>query len=329
MIKESKRKLLHYRRATFLQPIGRTLQELLEEALKDLSAVGDRIRHINDDTDDGWQQFINTHRSALGMELGNLVLYAPDQNRQIIAIDHKANELDIEQLSPPSGPDGKKRQFLESLLYYGAMGNHLILLQSVALRARDLEAYLNYFLRKAQLLSDENAIYLNNYTPVATHERLENSEVKSVRIGTPLVDTAINIVDEAASNKQNKHKFIALGEGLEILKACAGDRMKGIDWNDLHSTNNLEVFVEVTYKRQTDPRTQNLLNQVTTALRHANDEDVRIELKGGGTVIGSDLQVKNYINIDSYNGLVDPTDLFPKMNAWLIELLDRALIDAE
>lgn len=334
-MKENKRKVLHYRKATFQHSIGRTLQDLLEEAIRKRALVKERIRLLNDGSDDGWQQFINTSRSALGMEFGNLVLYAPGQNRQTITIDDQAQELDIEQISPPSGTDGKKRQFLESLLFYGVSGDHVILLQSMALRAREFEGYLNHFLQEAGVLSNDNAVYLNNHVTPATQERLSGSEVKSVRIGTPLIETILGAAEQPASARQphpspstqKSLSFRPWGEGMNVLKLLAGDRLNGINWSNLQADNNLQVFVEVTYSRQTDEKSQSLLNDVTSALRHVSDDDVRIELKGGGTVIGSELQVKGYQSIVTYRGIVDLQDLFEKMNSWLIEILQKGLID--
>ncbi|MDF3030809.1 MAG: hypothetical protein K0R03_1367 [Moraxellaceae bacterium] len=328
--KEQKRKQLHYRRASFLQPTGRTLQDLVEEAVNRLTPVSARIERLNDDAE-GWQRFINTHRSVMGMEFGNLVLYAPDQNRQIIAMDDDADELDIEHIAPPEMKDGKKRQFLESLLYYGLKDNHVILLQSMALRARDIELYLNWLLRTVGIFDENNAVFLNNYAPQVTQEKLERAEVKSVKIGTPLVDMSAEMAPEAPTQggmSSRSVRFRPWGEGLDILRAVMPERMKDLSWEDLQSSSNLEVFVEVTYKRQTDESSQQLLNKLTTALRHVGDEDIRIELKGGGSIVGSELQIKNFRQITSYDGILDPSSVFMEMNAWLMEILERGLIDA-
>ncbi|WP_211471679.1 hypothetical protein [Collimonas humicola] len=189
MARETKRKQLHYRKATFLNPHGKSLQDLIEEALAKVTPVSQRFQGLDDGTDDGWRRFINTHRAFYGLQFGNMVLYAPDQSRHIIAIDDTADELDIEQIAPPMGNDGKKRQFLESLLYYGIQGNHVILLQSMAMKARDFEHYLNWLLHNAGVLAPENGVFLNNFLPTATQERLAKAEVKSVRVGTPLFST--------------------------------------------------------------------------------------------------------------------------------------------
>jgi hypothetical protein len=326
---ESKRRLFHYRKATFFQIVGRTLQELLEEALQKCTPVGKRFQPQNIEGDETWKLFINTHRSALGMEFGNLVLYAPDQNRHIITEDQEKDELDIQQIGPPAHEDGKKRQFLDSILYYGVSGNHVILLQSVALRSRNLESYFNWLLREAGLVDDSNLVFLNNFAPPITHEKLEGSEVKSVRIGTPLADVGIPETVGAVPADTSEIRFRPKGQGLELLRVMMPERMKELRWSDLSESSNLEIFVEVTYKRQTDPTSQKVLNQITSSLRNLNDDDVRIVLKNGLTIIGSELQVKNYFNIDTYGGLVDPTDVFKKMQAWLIDIIETGLIEPE
>lgn len=322
----SKRKLLHYRRASFLSPIGRTLQESLEESLNKRTPVKLRFRDVSGDPQDQdkWQQFINTHRSTLGFEFGNVVLYAPDQNRQVLALDENADELDIKQIAPPPSRTGLKNQFLESILYYGVRNNHVLVMQSVAMRARDLEQYLNWLLRAAGVIDEKNAVFLNNHAPQSARENLEQAEVKSVRIGTPLTDVALT---SAVADQTKSARFRAFGEGVDVLRAIMPERMKDLTWDDIQSSHDLDVFVEVTYKRQAELSAQKTLNKIATALRHFGEDDVRIELKGGTTIVGSQLQVKNYLNVDTYGGVVDPSDLFSKMANWLVQLLDDGIIE--
>jgi len=328
MATETKRKQFHYRKARFFNPVGRTLQDLLEEALTKLTPIKNRFEHLNDSPDETWRRFINTHRAAMGMQFGNLMLYADKQNRAIIAIDEGADELNIEQIAPPISEDGRRREFLDSILYYGVKGNHIVLLQSMALRARELELHLNWLLREANLIDKNNVIYLNNFAPRMTHEKMERAEVKSVKLGTPLYDH-YQEVSEIPKVDKKSIKFRPFGEGIDILKILASNRFAELSWDELEASSNLEVFVEITYKRQTDERSQQLLNRLTTALRHAGDEDIRIELKDGSVVNGSELQIKGFKGILSHNGLVDPTDVFSKMNEWLLDNLERGIIDAE
>lgn len=327
---ETKRKQLHYRKASFLKPTGRPLQDLLEEALNKLTPVKKRFESLTDvsSSDELWRRFINTHRAAMGMQFGNLMLYANEQNRAIISIDETADELNVEQIAPPVSNDGKRREFLDSILYYGIKSNHIILLQSMSLRARELELHFNWLLREAGLIDQQNAVFLNNFAPRMTHEKMENAEVKSVKLGTPLYDHYEQVTEVLQDDKKSI-KFKPFGEGIDILNALAPNRVPKLSWEELEASSNLEVFVEITYKRQTDVKSQKLLNNLTTALRHAGDEDIRIELKNGSVINGSELQIKGFKSISSYNGLLEPSDVFSKMNEWLLESLEQGIIDAE
>lgn len=330
---ETKRKLLHYRKAQLFSPIeNKTLQNLMEEALAKLNSVGERFYIVADknkgeEEDTGFRKFINTHRSRLGMEFGNMVLYADGFNKQILTIDASADEVDVEQIAPPKTPDGRRREFLESILYYGIQDNHVVLLQSMALKSREFEEYINWLLKQASIISDENSVFLNNYAPKITKEKLDQAVVKSVKIGTPLYSTFEEMPYNAAITA--KKRFRPIGEGLDILKLVAPNRLDNIFIEDIQEDSNLEVFVEVTYKRQTDNDSQDLLNRLTQALRHVGDDDIKIELKGAGTIIGSELQIKSFKNIEAVNGVVQPISVFENMHSWLVANLEMGFIDPD
>lgn len=330
MAAETKRKQFHYRKTSFLNPVGLTLQELVESALTKLTPVKNRFERLTDDNflDEKWNRFVNTHRAAMGMQFGNVFLYVEDQNRMTLEIDDTADELNVEQIAPQKSDNGKRREFLDSILYYGIKGNHVVILQSMSLRARELELHLNWLLHEANLIDKQNAVYLNNFTPRMTSEKMENAEVKSVKLGTPLYDH-YGQLPNSERNDKTKNKYQPFGEGIDILNVLAPKRFPTLSWNELEASSNLEVFVEVTYKRQTDENSQQLLNNLTTALRNAGDEDMRIELKNGSVISGSELQIKGFKSISAYNGILDPSDVFSKMNEWLLENLEQGIIDAE
>lgn len=328
----TKRKLLHYRKAQFFTPVTGNLQSLLAEALNKLNNVGERFDGIDENANDtsedtGFRRLINTHRSKLGMEFGNLVLYADGINKQTLTIDNKVDELDVEQMAPPKTQDGKRREFLESILYYGIKDNHVVLLQSMALKSREIESYINWLLKKAEVISPENIVFLNNYAPKITKEKLEKSTVKSVKIGTPLYSTFEEIPNQLVSNV--KKRFRPIGEGLDILKLLTQHRLDDFLVDEIQDDSNLEVFVEVTYKGQTDNDSQDLLNKLTQELRHSGDDDIRIDLKGAGTIVGSELQIKSFKSIEIYEGVVLPQSVFESMQKWLATNLEMGFIDPE
>jgi hypothetical protein len=66
------------------------------------------------------------------------------QGAHLGAINFASNvpHFDVDELPPPAG-----KEYLEGSVYFGVVDNHLVALQSSALRTKDLERHLNWFLR--------------------------------------------------------------------------------------------------------------------------------------------------------------------------------------
>lgn len=320
---QQKRKQLHYRTAEFLNPSGRSLQDLVEDALQRLAMIKERKQPLNDASqeDEKWYRFINTHRSAMGMEFGALVLLAPGQNKLLIETDEDKDEAELSHITAPDD-----KEFLESILFYGIKNNHVILLQSISMKARDLEGYLNWLLIETGLIDNENMVFLNNFAPREVYENLEHNDIKSVRVGSDLT-SPISRHDYQANLSETKNiRFRRQNIGLDILNFLIPNRIKEIS-DDLGDTSNIEVFVEVTYKRQTDEDSQKAINKISSALRHVSEDDLRIEFKDGVTITGSDIKIKSFRSITSYNNNLDVTDVFSNMRTWLEELLSNNIIN--
>jgi len=321
---ETKRKQLHYRLAEFFAPTGRSLQDMVEEALRKLNKIKDRKEAISDPSNaDSWQRFINTHRSAMSMEFGALIMLAPGQNKLLIETDDDHDEAELSHIVAPDN-----KEFLESILFYGIKDNHVLLVQSLNLKARELENHLNWLLREAGIIDNDNIVYLNNYAPKEIYDKLESNPIKSVRIGSELCQPADMVTPSNTVSQNEDTKKISIkrsGIGLDILTYFIPSRIDEIS-KDLGDTSNIEVFIEVTYKRQTDDESQKALNQITQALRHSSEEDLKIELKNGVTINGSEVKIKTFKSIASVNGNLDVSDVFSQIRTWLEELLSKGLV---
>ena len=149
-------RVLHYKRATFLHD-GQDLQSLLAAALRRRQTVGDRMEELH--PEERTKRFINSYRSQMGMLFGNLLIYSPDRNQALLTVSPDASELDVRQVAPPE-IGGQRTEFLQSILYFGVRDNHVVVLQSAALRARALEAYLNWLLNSdPNLLGEDNGVF--------------------------------------------------------------------------------------------------------------------------------------------------------------------------
>lgn len=320
---EIKRKQLHYRVAEFFAPPGRTLQQMLEEALRKLNKIKDRKEAITEsNSGDDWQRFINTHRSGMGMEFGTLVMLAPGQNKLLIATDDEKEEAELSHIFPPND-----KEFLESIFYYGIKDNHILMIQSLSLRAKEFELYINWLLRTAGEIDNDNVVYINNFAPKEIYEKIESNPIKSVRVGSPLCEDIVIDKENKTEFDTKKLSVRRKGIGLDILRFFSPHQIDEIA-NDLGDTSNIEVFVEVTYKRQTDDDSQKVLNRITSALRHTSEEDIKIELKNGVTINGSQIKIKTFKSISAVGNQLDLGATFMEMRTWLEELLTKNMIDA-
>lgn len=266
---ETKPKTLHYRRATFLQG-GSNLQSVLGKALGKLKNVGQRLENLT--SEDHTHRFINSHRSQLGMLFGSLMVYAEGTNRPLVTIETDKPELDIEQIAPPS-KDGKHREFLDSILYFGIKGNHVLLVQSAALNARQMESHLFWLLGHAGAISKEDGVSLNDYTPQATRKKIEKAHVKKVSIGTPLETEAAGDKESSVRSveKVKRLRYNPAGMGFDFLKVVLGEQwLKNLKLDEALDDSRLQVSLEISYSYTTTEKSQKLLDDIANSLRHVN-----------------------------------------------------------
>ncbi|WP_318515264.1 hypothetical protein [Photobacterium leiognathi] len=349
-----KTKTLHYRRAQFVNYDNvYNLQELVKKSLNVASTVGQRYLDVlNDDNDisdniksedlHSSKLFINHHTERWGIQFFDLTKYTSDTNMNVITVDDTAKYLDVEQMMPASTEDGKKREFLESIMYVAVFKNHIALIQSAALRSRDLEKYFNWFLKKTSAIEDGHVV-LSTEIPKAIKKKIEKNDTKSVKIGTPLVDS---VNGESVSTIQNKEdsfdtkslKLNPQGRGLSMLKTLFGNDKSlmdkfGIDLDLLSSDaidgSDIQVSLELTYKRKASQKSKEILNSVTTAMRHSHPEDVVVEIENVGKLTGKDLNIRKPLSVKYYNGVIDPEDLYLKIRDWMKLQIELDEIEVE
>lgn len=319
---ETKTKALHYRYAHFLNGTG-NLQNLLSRALKKLGLVEERLEFITQNRSE--IRVINNHPVQVGMQFGNLVYFERGTNKILLSTDAKVAELDVAQIAPPA-LNGKPSEFLDSIMYFGVRGNHLVLLQSNALNSKHLEVHLNWLLSAAEVLAIDDRLELIDAAKPNVRKAMENKPVKKVRFGSPFLDLD-GVIDQAAQvSKTERVRLMPTGIGPAILKAVLGEdafsklQLQGaID-------SNLKVALEITYDRTTTDGGQKALRSIARALRHVDEEEVSLKIPGLGTVKGSDLKISDSIRVKSYNGMLDQNEVYPEMQTWLKSLLEQGVV---
>ena len=315
---------LYYKRATYLQG-NHDLQALLRSALRRRQAVGSRMEELN--PEDHTKRFINSHRSQLGMLFGNLLIYSPNRNQALLTVSPNASELDVQQVAPPE-INGQRTEFLESILYFGIRGNHIVVLQSTALRARALEAYLNWLLSQDQNpLGENNGLFLSDEPSNHVRRQVQATGVKAARLAFPLEAEAREDGHDVDEPVRGRARFRPTGSAFNVLSDLLGvNWFRDLRLEDSLDDSRLKVVVEVTYDRRTTDSGQGLLDGIAMSFRNLDENETLIKLNRGGRLKGDDLKIFGPVSLETYGGLVDQGDLYPKMHGWLMEKVEQGVL---
>lgn len=330
-------KIIHYREASFFKESVLTLQELLESAVKQKPLAKNRFQVLSQLSDDVEErEFINTYLERYGMFFGSFVRYEAGANKHTLTEDELATEFSVEQLAPPDTTDGKKRQFLDSILYFAVFGNHVVILQSSSLKTKEFERHLYWLLCNAGLLDNEQGLTLNQQVRETAKNKILSTPTKSLKIGTPLLtetqiteeqSKALSVKDTVETKRISvlqKGKGWAILDVLGLGQGSLGEQLE----KEIGLNTNLEVRVEISYKRKAKGETQALMNGITQALRHTDPEDIEVVFKGAGRLKGDELILSAEMSLRYVNGLVDAEDFYLKVHDWIKQRIKDGILQA-
>ncbi|CAH7224090.1 conserved hypothetical protein [Vibrio chagasii] len=346
-----KNKTLHYRRAQFFDyDEAYTLEDLLIRATHNFEKVGQRYMTVEtDDTDQDEDEssksklFLNHSTVKWGIFFSDLLKYSDDTNMNVVTLDDNARYLDVEQIAPTSTEDGKKREFLESVLYLGVFKNHLAVIQSASLRTRDLEKYLEWYLKSSGVMK-KGKILLSSEVPKEVRKQIANNNTKSVKVGAPLVESVdnqpVSKYRDLESFDTKSLKLNPTGPGLDMVKSMLSafgntdlldkfNLSQDLLAQDALDGSDIKVSLELTYKRKASNKSREILNNISTAFRHAHPDDVEVEIDNVGKLSGNKLNIRKPLSIKYYNGILDPEDLYLKMRNWMKDQIELDEIEAE
>lgn len=345
MAKERKTKNLTYKHARFIEHSalrsGLELKSLLAKSLEQLSTIGDRRESLAPKGESPIWRLLGEFQIEDHFVFGVLLRYAPGTNPAFVVDDEKAAKLTVEQISAPVTSEGKRRELVEAMLFFGACDNHLALLQSSSLRSDHLEHHLNWLLRKAGEMAGATSLQLIDQPPKAIREKLSKHKVKGLDIGGVLTPPP---KEGAAEPRRAEERKVAastvsevsvadeIGEGglgvIEALKRLLDpDKAASIDFDKM-SGANIEYVLKITYRRQTTDDGQVLMNTLASALRHADSVDTKIKLHGGGEIKGDALRLSGNVRLNTYNGIPVPSEVFEVIRQWLLEKLKSGEVEA-
>lgn len=334
MKNEMKRRKFHYKQAV-MPKAKKTLQEMLEKAVLNKGALAkavDREESISG-IDDSFR-LLNHPNKHRGMFFANLMLWEKNQSHSAITIDKSASSyavrtIQTSDIQRQSTVQAQKEEFLESILHFGVMDNHIVLMSSAALTARQLETHLAWLLgTKAKHLPNNGIFSLSDKPTVETRKKLEKSPAKKVSFGAPITAKINEETADALSSGVKSIQFVPAGITGALIAAIFKDlgvQLPKLD--DALDEANLKLKLEVTYLRQTTKSGQKFLDGLSTSMRHAHEDDVVVDLANGTQLKGKDLKLSIGINVQFNNGAIDENHLYHAMHDWLTHLISEEQIE--
>ena len=333
---ETKPKKLYYKTAIFLKEFGDqsvTLESLLRMACKRVKKAKERMYAPQQDEQ---RHLINYHAGHANTEKkGNIfgcefLGFEEGASQSTLATGMDAEELDMDAL-----PAEKGKEFLEGSVYFGVSANHVILMPSRALRSKQLEAYLNWFLvEKAKVCTKDYLLRLDDHMPEAKKQKIAK-DVLGMRISAPIKwsDNSEQVGKPSVTTAKSATKLSKVrpyGAAWEAVKAIFGEALsmpKGLILENLADTPDIEVSLSLRWMGKKEEDEVSFLDGIASNLRHVDDEiDYNIQTKTGS--IGKD-DFKHFRSISTewHKGRPLFDSLFPKMADWLGDLIRNDIID--
>ena len=301
----------------------KTLNDYLKEVTLDNTSAFFRVKNrqqsVSSNSDD--YIFINHISEYKNMVYGELVIIEIGKSQQMINIDDDASEYQMKAFFTSDLPDdledkALKREFVESVLYFGVIDNHVAVIQSRALTSKILESYLDWLLGEAsEAMSDDYAVILKDTANLKIQEKLASTPTKKLIIGA-----AIEAEEIQESSDIAKTTFSISDKFVQVFKALLQEDFSGLKLHDGLEDANLRMKLEMTYDRKTSECGQSVIDSVASALRHS--DDYKIELTDGTTITADELKLSGTIPMQIIKGNVYTSGLKSQIHSWLIENVD-------
>jgi len=323
--KTSKRRFV-CKDAKFLPTNEFTLQQLLAQALDELELASERREALGQDAQTARYRQILSFDVEDEFIFGVMATYEPGANTTALINDDAATQLSVVQVAPPVNDDGKRRHFLDGLLFFAVHENAVVLMQSMALRGRQFENHLNWLLQEAGVLDGLSQVALADKVPNNVAQQIRQSHVKLVTIGgQPLIEGTLR-EDEEDTGAEPPLDFAWGDEAIDVLKGVVGEvALSKLDLDDI-GESNLQYSVTLSFHRNTTDKGQAVLDNLALALRNTNAHDTLVKLKDGTDLKGEQLKLAIEANVEVVSGVPNPTSIFTQMRRWVVTLIENKVI---
>lgn len=325
----------YYKRAHSIN--AETLQDMLTPILFDANShcakpIGRRMDHGSGDSDSC--KFFNHVSEQDGMIYAEMVAIEDGQVQAYLSINDDENEYLISSFSADDIPDHKEtaeeqerknlvKNFVNSMMYVGIADNHIAIIPSQSLKSRQLEEYLEWLLKLAHKIDQNDAFIVQDTMSEAAQRKIKSQPVKALRIGSEICSEQIHQTVDAEQTIDSQSVGFKIKDN-DPLSRMLVDMLKGkglanmpLDESLDHA--NLKLSLTLTYSRKTSASGQRVIDTIASSLRHSEDSDFEIEFADKSTLKGSELRVSGSHRIKKFGANFDREDMRNQLLGWLYE----------
>ena len=204
------------------------------------------------------------------MFFGELIIVESGKAQAVLKIDSDdATEFPIKTYLTDDLPDDEdgvdatevvRKEFIDSVLYFGVIDNHVAIIQSRSLTARTLESYLGWLLGEAaKALPENSALILKDAPNPTVKQKLESTPAKTISISSGIGSTELQPVHTVESSIPAKIDYKIEDNVVDVLKSAFGVDLENLKLEDGLDDANLKLKLTLTYNRKTSKSGQKLL----------------------------------------------------------------------
>ena len=314
-MRHSKTKLFSYWHARFTpEPYGKTMQQLLKFAFEN-TTVQDRL--IPASAEENYFHFINYKTNKNGSLCAEFFGYEKGRIGQVIKEAFNQEQIDPKALPAPQADDGTDQQYLDGKLYFICKGNHLVLVQDMHTKGRQLERYLEEIIReRCSSYPAEQQFMLERSISQKARKKIKG--VKKIHLSTPL-----QYQHKEDRSQKSGYMNVPIGKGWEALRGLLGEKLDLAQFSldGIADPKDIEVTISLAWKKKSGETISDQIDSLANTFRHVDEElDFEVETLSG-KMKKDELRLSHPFSVQHNDDMPDRGDIFQKMINWYEHLV--------
>lgn len=256
---------------------------------------------------------------------GDLTQYTRGYMQTLIEQKDNMPVLPVEQQPAPQG-----KEYVHSMMYWLAVGNHCLIIQSRSLTTKHLEEYLTWLLKERTPMIGSTGHVTLQWKFDAAEVGGDLNDIKEIIVGgvadvhaSPRTDEGtkertVESYKEVATRKPWSHRAIDV---LRAVMSNEADVQKLLE--SIPEDADLQVAVHIGYKASKKVSRA----PMQQALRHLPEGEIKARGRDGN-VTGGDIRLHHNVNILKNGSLLDPNDVVRALRETYKYFVDNGKIQA-